>query len=57
MICHLDYTDETHPNSMSVFLLRGQTFDAILRWFCANTNIESLPPGHLISVPAPEFLV
>jgi hypothetical protein len=96
MICHLDYTDETHPNSISGFLLRavpyvvtgphchssplnrrffrgitapqtlhdavpynepGRTFDAILRWFCADTNVESLPPGHLISLPAPEFLV
>ena len=93
MICHLDYTDETHPNSISGFLLRavpyvvtgpyrhssplncrffrgitapqtlhnavpynepGRTFDAILRWFCADTNIESLPPGHPISLPAPE---
>ena len=96
MICRLDYTDETHSNSISGFLLRavpyvvtrphyhssplnrrffrgitapqtlhdavpynepGRTFDAILRWFCADTNIESLPPGHPISVPAPEFLV
>jgi hypothetical protein len=23
MICHLDYTDETHPNSISEFLLRA----------------------------------
>jgi hypothetical protein len=84
MICRLDYTDETHSNSISGFLLRavpyvvtrphyhssplnrrffrgitapqtlhdavpynepGRTFDAILRWFCADTNIESLPPG------------
>jgi hypothetical protein len=96
MICRLDYTDETHSNSISGFLLRavphvvtrphyhssplnrrffrgitapqtlhdavpynepGRTFDAILRWFCADTNIESLPPGHLISLPAPDFLV
>ena len=35
----------------------GRAFDAILRWFCADTNMESLPPGHLISLPAPEFLV
>ena len=96
MICPLDYTDETHPNSISGFLLRavlnvvtgphcyssplnrrffrgipapqtlhdavpyyepGRAFDEILRWFCADTNIESLPPGHPISLPAPEFLV
>jgi hypothetical protein len=97
MICPLDYTDETHPNSISGFFLRAavpyvvtgphcyssplnrrffrgipapqmlhdavpynepvRTFDAILHWFCADTNIESLPPGHLISLPAPEFLV
>jgi len=23
----------------------GRTFDAILRWFCADTTIEPLPPG------------
>jgi hypothetical protein len=77
MICRLDYTDETHPNSISGFLRgavpysvsgphyhswalnrrffrgvttpqplhdavsyneSGRTFDAILRWFCADTN-------------------
>jgi len=96
MICRLDYTDETHPNSISGILRRavpyavtgphyhswplnrrffhgvtvpqrlhdavpynepGRTFDAILRWFCAGTNIEPLPPGYLISLPAPELLV
>jgi hypothetical protein len=80
MICRLDYTDETHANSISGFLMRAlpyavagphyhwwplnrrffrgvtvppklldampynepaRTFDAILRWFCAETNIES----------------
>jgi hypothetical protein len=96
MICRLDYTDETHTNSLSGVLLHavprtvtgphyhswplnrrffrgvtvaqklhdavpynepGRTFDAILRWFCADTNIESLPPGHLIALPAPELLL
>jgi hypothetical protein len=96
MICRLDYTDETHSNSLSGGLLRtvpfivrgphyhswplnrrffrgstvppelhdaarynepGRTFDAILRWFCADTKIQSLPPSHLISLPAPELLL
>jgi hypothetical protein len=34
----------------------GRTFDAILRWFCADTNIESVPPSHQISLPIPELL-
>jgi hypothetical protein len=87
MICQLDYTDETHSNSISGLLLShyhssplnrrffrgitapqtlhdavpynepGRTFEAILRWFCADTNIESLPPDNLILLPAPEFRV
>jgi hypothetical protein len=96
MICRLDYTDETHANSISGLPTRGlpyavagphyhswplnrrffrgvtvppklhdalpynepaRTFDAILRWFCADTNIESLPPAHLISLPVPELLL
>jgi hypothetical protein len=96
MICRLDYTDETHTNSIDGVLLRAvpyavtgphyhswplnrrffrgvtvaqklhdavaynesaRTFDAILRWFCADTNIQSLPPGHLISLPASELLI
>jgi hypothetical protein len=35
----------------------GRTFDAVLRWFCADTNIESLPPGHRIELPPMELLV
>lgn len=96
MICRLDYTDETHTNSISGILRRavpyavtgphyhswplnrrffrgvtvpqtlhdavpynepGRTFDAILRWFCADTNIELLPPDHLISLPVSELLL
>lgn len=96
MICRLDYTDETHPNSIGGFLKgsvpfavtgphyhswrlnrrffrgvtvpqtlhdaapyneSGRTFDAILRWFCADTNIESLPADHLISLPRLELLL
>jgi hypothetical protein len=73
MICRLDYTDETHwPLNRRFFRgvtvpqtlhdavpydQPGRTFDAILRWFCADTNIESLPPGHLISLSAPELLI
>jgi hypothetical protein len=35
----------------------GRTFDAVLRWFCADTRIESLPPSHRISLPPYELLV
>jgi hypothetical protein len=96
MICRLDYTDETHVNSISgssagtvPYMVSGphyhswllnrrffrgvtrppklqdaapytqsaRTFDAVLRWFCADTRIESLPPNHLISLPARELLL
>jgi hypothetical protein len=96
MICRLDFTDETHANSLSgiksgavppqvggphyhswplnrrffrgvtkapelhdalPYNEPGRTFDAVLRWFCADTNIESLPPGHLISLPVRDLLV
>lgn len=35
----------------------GRTFDAILRWFCADTNIEQLPPDHLIALPRSDTLL
>lgn len=35
----------------------ARTFDAVLRWFCADTNIESLPGSHLIALPDPSALV
>jgi hypothetical protein len=35
----------------------GRSFDAILRWFCADTKIESLPPDHLISLPPSDLLL
>ena len=35
----------------------GRSFDAILRWFCTDTNIESLPPDHRIEPPPPGFLL
>ena len=96
MICRLDFTDETHINSLSgvesgavprevigphyhswplnrrffrgvtkppelhdalPYNEPGRTFDAVLRWFCADTNIESLPPGHSISLPVRDLLV
>jgi len=96
MICRLDYTDETHPNSADSVLAGrcppivtgphyhswqlnrrffkgitrppklhdavpyndpGRTFDAILRWFCSDTRIEQLPPGHLIELPPAETLL
>jgi len=96
MICRLDYTDETHPNSIDGAMsgavppivvgphyhswphnrrfFRGvtkppelhdaipypgnaRTFDSVLRWFCADTNIESLPPGHAIALPPPDRFI
>jgi hypothetical protein len=95
MICRLDYTDETHPNSISGILelglpnevtgphyhswplnrrfFRGVTkppqlhdavpygepgrsFDAILRWFCADTHIDALPSNHGIMLPPAELV-
>jgi hypothetical protein len=35
----------------------GRTFDAILRWFCSDTNIEPLPPNHLIELPRVDTLL
>jgi hypothetical protein len=35
----------------------AQTFDAILRWFCADTKIESLPPNHRIELPTTDQLI
>jgi hypothetical protein len=95
MICRLDYTDETHANSLggitdlglppdvvgphyhSWLLNRrffhgttvplrlhnatpypgaGRSFDAILRWYCADTNIEPLPANHAIGLPPQELV-
>jgi hypothetical protein len=96
MVCRLDYTDETHVNSLDgvkggivppdvtgphyhswplnrrffrgvtkapelhdavAYTEPGRTFDAVLRWFCADTNIESLPQSHSIALPLRETLV
>nr|RAV91175.1 hypothetical protein DBT53_11535 [Aerococcus mictus] len=35
----------------------GRSFDAVLRWFCTDTNIEALPPGHMIELPKMERLL
>lgn len=35
----------------------GRTFDAILRWFCTDTNIAPLPPSHLIELPRADTLL
>jgi hypothetical protein len=95
MICRLDYTDETHQNTLDGVMggavpsevagphyhswplnrrfFRGMTkppklhdaepyahpgrsFDAILRWFCRDTNIDQLPPNHRITLPQAETL-
>jgi hypothetical protein len=39
------------------YLEPGRTFDAILRWFCTETNIEQLPPDHLIALPRADTLL
>jgi hypothetical protein len=96
MICRLDYTDETHPNTIdgvrgcgllpwlrgphyhswplnrrffqgvtkppelhdaTPYTEGGRTFDAILRWFCRDAGIESLPANHRIALPPPELLL
>jgi hypothetical protein len=96
MICRLDYTDETHANSVDGMLAgsvppivqgphyhawplnrrffrgsakppklhdavpyneAGRTFDAVLRWFCNDTNIEQLPPSHMIELPRSDLLL
>jgi hypothetical protein len=96
MICRLDFTDETHQNSLGGFLTRtvplhvtgphyhswpinrrffrgvtvpprlhdalpysgsGRTFDAVLRWLCADTKIDSLPPSHSILLPIRDTLL
>jgi hypothetical protein len=35
----------------------GRTFDAILRWFCTDTNIEPLPPNHQIALMRADTLL
>ena len=96
MVCRLDYTGETHANTVDGVLSGvvpatvtgphyhswqlnrrffkgvtkppklpdavpypggGRSFDAVLRWFCTDTNIESLPPGHRIELPPSELLL
>lgn len=39
------------------FVNPARTFDAILRWFCADTKICGLPPNHLIELPRRDRLV
>ena len=34
----------------------GRTFDAVLRWFCSDNKIESLPSNHRIVLPVRETL-
>ena len=96
MLCRLDYTDETHPNTLdgiadnglppvvrgphyhswplnrrffrgvtippklhdaAPYNEPGRSFDAVLRWFCGDTGIESLPANHRIALPVPELLL
>jgi len=39
------------------FVNQARTFDAILRWFCADTKIRGLPPNHLIELPRRDRLL
>jgi hypothetical protein len=39
------------------YIEQGRTFDAILRWFCTDTNIDSLPGSHLMGLPEPGLLL
>ena len=96
MVSRLDYTDETHLNSLDgarsgvvppivsgphyhswdlnrrffrgvtkppklhdaiPYSGAGRTFDGVLRWFCAQTTIDSLPPGHSIVLPPADRLL
>ena len=96
MICRLDFTDETHGNSVPgvlagivpatvtgphyhswplnrrffrgvlqppvlrdalPYMEAGRSFDAVLRWFCDDTNIEQLPPSHRIALPRSDQLL
>ncbi len=34
----------------------GRSFDAVLRWFCTDTNIEAPPANHAIGLPPPELV-
>lgn len=36
------------------FSTNARTFDSVLRWFCEDTRIVGLPPGHLIELPRRE---
>lgn len=35
----------------------GRSFDAVLRWFCTDTNIDPLPPDHRIVLPRRDQLL
>jgi hypothetical protein len=39
------------------FVSGARSFDAILRWFCADTNIVGLDNNHRIELPRPERLL
>jgi hypothetical protein len=48
MICHLDYTDETHPNSISGFLLRAVPYVVIgPHYHSSSLNICRGQPGRI----------
>lgn len=38
------------------FVTGARSFDAILRWFCADNNVIGLGPDHMIDLPRPERL-
>jgi hypothetical protein len=35
----------------------GRSFDSVLRWFCTDTKIDSLPPDHRIELPPPVMFI
>ncbi len=39
------------------FVANARSFDAILRWFCADTNVIGIGPNHRIELPRPERLL
>ncbi|XSC46267.1 hypothetical protein ACF1BQ_010475 [Bradyrhizobium sp. RDT10] len=39
------------------FVTGARSFDAILRWFCAENNIVGIGPDHRIELPRPERLL
>jgi hypothetical protein len=39
------------------FTTSARSFDAILRWFCADNGIEGFPPHHKVELPRSDLLL